>query len=317
MKYKLFISTFLIAQLVIAQQLISFESDEGYSTGDINGQDNWQTSSSGPNFVMNQVITAANATDGSNSLNLVKESDFGVLVNPQMGAYYIFNEAVEVSSSLIVSLDFLIDLQGESEYLFALGDSSPQTNDNITGFILKPSGEIFVLSNSSSDGSGSEVEINTGAIWSTGDWVNMRVEIAGNQQEVFLNDASIYSGVTSNQNTDLESISLLHTNANSTAFIDNIRINNETLSLNDLSANLENIKVKYAVSDKSIHIQNISLNNDLSIKLYSITGQEVFSSPVIASNSPVLIQNLNDGIYIVKLVKKNLGVINNTKILKY
>ncbi|MEF9478101.1 hypothetical protein OWR28_10730 [Chryseobacterium sp. 1B4] len=61
---------FLISSVCIfAQQSISFESTEGFSTGDINGQAGWISTPTGgvPQNVTHQTVSLDKASDGSSS----------------------------------------------------------------------------------------------------------------------------------------------------------------------------------------------------------------------------------------------------------
>ena len=68
MKKKLLLIMVLVSTLSFAQEVISFETAEGFSVGNIDGQNGWFTTSSVSGNITNEVISDELATDGSNSL---------------------------------------------------------------------------------------------------------------------------------------------------------------------------------------------------------------------------------------------------------
>src|ERR1700750_3341630 len=90
MKKIYFIALCLFSAISFAQQqMISFENSDGFYTGNIHGQGTWISTPTGdiPPNVLNQLICTDNATDGMNSLKIVKENTYGTQSIPIIGAF--------------------------------------------------------------------------------------------------------------------------------------------------------------------------------------------------------------------------------------
>ena len=76
MKKFYFLSLALASSLVLSQQIISFEADEGFEIGSINNQNGWSVTEGNDGFIENQIITDETASDGSFSFMNGHEPDF-------------------------------------------------------------------------------------------------------------------------------------------------------------------------------------------------------------------------------------------------
>ncbi len=114
--------TFLAFQLGNTQQTISFEASEGFSVGDINGQNGWVVTGCGEGcFIENQSVSNDFASDGTNALKVSVDPAFGPQ-NLVMGGFYEFAAPVEYETA-IVSYDIYITghVQGDdSDFRFGV-----------------------------------------------------------------------------------------------------------------------------------------------------------------------------------------------------
>ena len=95
-----------------AQQNTSFESSEGFTLGDINGQNGWQSTVDGAGiFPSTQTISNEVASVGTNSLRLQKDPAYGTNLNAFMGAIYNFPTPVS-TANMTFSADVYMTEQG-------------------------------------------------------------------------------------------------------------------------------------------------------------------------------------------------------------
>src|SRR5690606_29816172 len=75
-----------------AQTTVSFESSEGFSLGDINGQNGWVVTGNGSGgFISNQTISSSMASQGTQSLKIDEDPNVVPQANMVMGAFYDFS----------------------------------------------------------------------------------------------------------------------------------------------------------------------------------------------------------------------------------
>ena len=70
----------LISISSFAQQTISFEASEGYTAGNINGQQGWVTTNNGatpPVYLTSQLVSVEMASRGSNSFKITTDAAYG------------------------------------------------------------------------------------------------------------------------------------------------------------------------------------------------------------------------------------------------
>src|SRR5690554_7976045 len=90
-----------IGNSVNAQTTISFESSEGFSIGDINGQNGWTVTGDGTGgFISNQTISSSIASQGTQSLKIDEDTNFGGQQSIVMGAFYDFSGTMSVPYSV-------------------------------------------------------------------------------------------------------------------------------------------------------------------------------------------------------------------------
>jgi hypothetical protein len=301
MKKITFILIFLVSFTGFTQQLISFESGEGYSLGDVNGQDNWTVSLfGGTQSIENHFVSDDIASDGSFSLKLDNEPAFAAQPIRNVGAFYAFDSAI-TPSGLTLSFDINIsELTGTANgTTYEVGFDNPGANATITSVGINTDGSVNIYNNPEADGSGTVQFTPTGDQLAENTWYNFRFEISGSDLEVFLDDVSIYTGFVGTPNTDITRAVCVHDNEGGFFYFDNFRIDNESLSVTDLVAE-ETFDFRYASRTKELLLESPSVMMD-HLRLYNMMGQEVLSRPLSGHSQQLGIENLSNGIYIAQV----------------
>ena len=280
-----------------AQQTISFENSEGFTLGNINTQNGWVTTATnaeGTTFIENQEISSEEASQGTNSFKLVTEDAFPSQQNPVIGGFYNFSSPV-AREGAVVSFDFKItdgfNLDG-NDYRFALtgpDDMGEIFNSAITQ--VRFNGNIAGVNGTSF--------VNLGPTWTEGEWFNVKMEFSGNQVSYSINGVllSSYNVITEVEN--FTGLRIVHDNYGGTAFIDNIKINDETMSTDDFNLN----SFKHFVDANGLNfVSEFEVSN---ITIYNNIGQLVASHKMNSTSGIVNLNNLSSGIYVSKIEISN------------
>lgn len=286
---------YLIALTGFSQDLISFETGEGYVLGDINGQDNWTVSASGPNFIVNQEITDADATDGIYSLRLAQDPAFGGQVARNTGAFYPLDAPLDASTAII---SFDINITSFSATTFEVGFDNTSENATITSIAVNVDGGVFVYANTQADGNGSIIFGDTNEDLLANTWYNIRLEINGSAIEVFIDDASVYTGFVGTPNVDILRAVCVHDNEGGSFLFDNFRINNEVLSVDDVKANAYDFRYASSTKELLLNSPSIPLEN---LAVYNMLGQQVMGSRLSGNSEQLSVYNLPNGVYIAQI----------------
>ncbi|WP_040248208.1 T9SS type A sorting domain-containing protein [Psychroserpens mesophilus] len=294
-----------------AQQTISFETSEGYASGNINTQNGWVTTGDGTGgFIMNQVVSNEQASDGSLSLKIDTEGAFAGQANPIVGAFYNYVTAVPHIDATF-SADMFIDTfdsANTSDYIFGFVNITDGVFVTYVRFTFE--GNISVLAD---DGAGTIILDDTMVDWTPLTWFNVRIEMTGGTNvDVFIDDVSIYSGLVATPNTDIEQVRFAHDNFAGFAHIDNFRTNDEpTASVNEFDTNT----FTHSYNKDTDHLKLTSSSLPISgIELFSVLGQRVMKQTLSRNDELVNMSNLNDGIYLAKINIQ--GKTETIKILK-
>lgn len=279
---------FLISLAATAQQTISFETSEGYSVGDLNGQDGWAVTGCGADcFVENQVITSEQASDGTQSLKISQDPDFGTQSGNVFGGFYNLASAVPIAD-LVISYDVRANLLGTSDFRF--GAVGGTTFNFIVDFNFQ--GNIRVPN---PDGN-----LETIGTWIVDTWYNIRAEITGTTIVYYINDEQVYAS-TLLTSGDLTLIRFTNDNYGGDAYLDNLRINDEALSIEKVTTNT--ISHFYNENAKILKLESVNLNFS-AVEIFSILGQRVLNKTLTNKTENIDLSALNDGIYLAKI---NIG----------
>jgi hypothetical protein len=293
MKKITFLFSFLVVFAATAQQTISFESGEGYTLGDINGQNGWVTTGDGMGgFVTNQFVSDEQASDGTNSFKVAVDPAFGGQQNPVIGGFYNYSAPVPYSTA-VLSADLYLDPfnPNSSDYIFGLVNLTDGVFITYVRFTFE--GNISVLA---ADALGTVVLDDTMQDWVGATWFNVRVELTNNSIEVFIDDTSIYTGNVASPDVDIEQVRFSHDNFGGFGYLDNFRTNDEPLSTFDF----ESAGLDYFVDNRNI--LHLSANQSFeSLSLHNLLGQQVLNQKLNSNNEMIDLNNLSSGVYLTQV----------------
>lgn len=294
---------FLAFTFGYAQQTISFEAPD-YALGDINAQNGWSTTGTGPGtFIENQVISNEQASDGTAALKIVQETAFAGQDNPIVGAFYDYATAVPYTMATF-SADMNIDTfdsADTSDYIFGLVNLTDGVFIAYIRFTFE--GNITVLVDDGT-GTGTIDLIDTNADWTPLTWFNVRMELNNNAIEFFIDNTSIYQGVIATPDTDIEQVRFAHDNFLGFAYVDNFRTNDEDLSVNDFTS--DSFSHYFDVNSKTLNLSS-STNLLNSVEIYDVLGKSVLNTGLSGNEAAIDVSSFKDGIYLARITT-NTGV---------
>ncbi|MFP4846978.1 T9SS type A sorting domain-containing protein [Winogradskyella sp. PE311] len=306
-KITLLITFLAISMYIFPQQTISFEAGEGFALGDINAQSGWVTTGCGAGCnVVNQNISDEQATNGTFSLKTSVDPAFGGQTGgPIIGGFYDLAAPVDYTTA-VVSYDIFINQQDANSSDFRFG---------VTG--LDAMGDSFFVFFIDFNFQGNVRVVNAAgdafidaATWNVNTWYNVRAEITGSNITYFLDDVQIAQSVNLSD-LDFTGIRFVHDNFAGDGFIDNVRINDEELSIDQFSQN--SFTHNYSKISKKLYVEssNIAMSN---IEIYSLLGQNVISKTLTNNSASIDVAELNDGVYIAKVFAN--GNVKSIKFVK-
>lgn len=294
-KITLLFIAFLAFQFGNAQQTISFESSEGFTSGDLNNQNGWTVTGCGPGcFVANQEVSNEQASDGTLSLKTAVDPAFAGQANgPIIGGFYALPSPVNYTDA-IISFDVFISQQDANSSDFRFGVVG---NDGMGGLFftyvvdLDFEGNIKIV-----DPMGTFQVVGT---WSIDTWYNIRAEITGSDVAYFIDNVQVGTSVLLND-FDFVSIRFVHDNFGGNGYIDNLRINDEpTATVNEFGSNVFTHSYDEHSDVLTINSSEQTFNN---IQLFNILGQEVLHIRLSKTTEFIDLQGLQDGIYLAKIM---------------
>ena len=279
-------------------QSISFETSEGYILGNLNGQNNWETTSDDQGgHVENQVITDEAASHRNYSLKLTKEPEFSGQPQPIVGGFYnyaapISNEAATFSADIYINSQQDINALSFNMELvhFDSGDGRFRTylNFNYAGFI-----DVLVAGGPT----GIMVD-NTGQTWSPETWYNIQIHTIGETVKFLLDNEEIYVGTLVTAGP-IDQVRFVHDNYDGFVYIDNFKTNEDPLSVEDFEVG--EIAYFYSNNTKSLSVVSKDLPFN-SIEVFNVLGQSILNNDLSQKEESIDISSLKDGIYIVKVI---------------
>lgn len=282
----------LLMTLCFSQQTASFESNEGFTEGNIHGQGDWISTPTGgiPENITNQIICVDRATDGERSLKITKEPVFGTQTEPIIGAFYLPPTPLAYNN-FSVSFDINMSQIGGSVFGFQGVDSI--TEQFIIRVDFDKTGVMKILRSVS----GVPQLISTGQTWSPDTWY--KVKIVGSAMEIkyYLNEALIYTDTVVNP-LNIDQLRFVHDNAIGTAYIDNVKINNEIiLSVKDSAAKSEKLSLYPNPVEDYLHVKSKSKLDE--VEIFNLHGQKI---DIIYTDNMINVKKLQPNVYVMKAI---------------
>lgn len=302
-KITLLITCLALSSYIFPQQTISFESPEGFALGDLNAQGGWVVTGCGTGcFISNQVVTDEQATNGTQAMKIAPDAAFGSTFGLIFGGFYDLPAPVDYTTA-VISYDIRITQQDANSSDFRFGVVG---DDGMGGLFFTYvidfnfEGNIRIP-----DATGTLINVGT---WVVDTWYNVRAEVTGSNIVYFVDDVQVGTSVLLND-FDFISVRFVHDNFAGEGYLDNLRINDEDLSIDDALKNTFTHSYNKNLDILNLESSNIALTN---VEIYSVLGQSVMSKPLSNTVESINVSSLNDGVYLAKV---DIG--GNTKTIKF
>lgn len=285
------IACVLLSIFSFAQETVSFEDNEGFLAANIHGQNNWISTPTGgnPAHVMNQVVSQDHASHGNASLKIVRENTYGTQSEPVIGGFY--NLPVPLPyTNFSVSFDINISQLDGSVFGFQGVDSIAE--QLVVRLDFDKTGVIKIL-NLVSD---SLELVPTPETWSPNTWYRCKVIGTASDIRYYLNDTLIYTGLAVSP-LNIDQLRFVHDNALGTAYIDQIKINSETiLGVNDNKVDYNILSLYPNPATDFIKIN--AVNTLEKVEVYDVVGKKM---DIGLQNNTVDVKHLSPGIYFMSI----------------
>ncbi|MFC4163722.1 T9SS type A sorting domain-containing protein [Epilithonimonas zeae] len=301
-KYLLILS--LVSSFAFAQQTISFEASEGFVAGDINGQNGWEvTLNSDDEPIKNQVITTEKASEGTQSIKIDVDLDENFLFFPIFGAAKLFDNVYDYKNTT-VEMDVFITEKEASNFDFGtFGIVDTDEYMPVAIFAFNSLGILEVVKNE--DYQYESTNFN----WEANRWYKLKSVTSENEIKFYVDGALVHT-IPNFSKTNITGINLLHDNFSGGAYIDNIKINDEVMAVNDVKK--ANIKL-YPNPVKDILKINLSNNENISeINIYNVAGQKL---KTVSKQTEINVESLSKGVYLID-IKTDKNKTYNSKFIK-
>ena len=282
MKKHLLVGMVAFSSLLSAQQLISFESTEGFTLGSIHGQQGWVTGvMDGYDLdVNNTALLATNISDiditNTQAFHNTHSLKLSLTPHTSLGGYDLLGGFYELSAPLdvnnfTISFDLKIENVSNNDFIF----QAVNTNASGTPFIymldFSYDGNIYALTST-----GVGFDLAQISPWTPNTW--HRVKIVGTPTGIdyYLDNNIIYVAPHLNPaNTTINRIDFLHDNIGDTnGFIDRIAINNEAaLSVKETAENNTAITIYPNPTADVLHIS--SEEKIHSVAIFDMAGRRM------------------------------------------
>ena len=304
MKKLYFLTIGLFSIFATAQQTISFETSEAYNLGNVNGQNGWEiTLNSGNQPINNQTISNENASEGTQSLKIDVDE------NENFGWFPIFGASKQLTSdfnyvNLNVEFDVFISELDGSTFEFGTWGVSGDEFVPISVYSFNYTGNLEIVNSVDYDYE------TSGFTWEANKWYKLKAEITENDIKYYVDGNLVYTGQNFAK-VNVAGVNFLHDNFGGHAFIDNIKLNNETLAASDFQKEKLNIYPNPVKNNLNFSLPNAE--KIAKIKITNIAGQTVLNKEI--SQNTMNLENLKPGVYLVTITNTK-GISYSSKFIK-
>lgn len=301
-KYLLILS--LISSFTFAQQTISFESSEAFNLGTVQGQNGWEVTLNSDELpINNQVISNDRASVGTQSLKISVDADENFGWFPIYGAAKLFDRPYNFVNTTIEFDVFITELDGSTFEFGTFGVVDTDEFMPISIYSFNYTGNLEVVNSEDYDYE------NANFTWEANRWYKLKSVITDTDIKFYIDGALIHTMPNFSQ-TDITGINFVHDNFGGSAYIDNLKINDEVLAVNDVTKG--SIKL-YPNPVKDILKLNLPNGEKIAtIEVYNTVGQKVSD---FRNAEEINLNHLKSGIYIINL-KNTEGKTYSSKIIK-
>ncbi|GGG51358.1 T9SS type A sorting domain-containing protein [Epilithonimonas arachidiradicis] len=280
-----FFATSAIFYSVNAQTKISFEASEGFTLGDILGQNAnintfWSDSASVEDTAE---ITSEKASDGTNSVKIINYDD------TELGGIYITN--IPSYGKTTISYDIFVPELGGSDNMFMVFTEE----GGLINVDFDYEGNVLI-------GNYETQEYEEITTYNSNTWYNLKAEIDFSTREIkyYLNNNLIHTGTAIGTATTIEEIDFAIDNFGTDAYFDNIQVKDTTLAVSE--AGKKDIFTIYP--NPAVDVVNFDVAGKInSVEVYDAAGKLVKS--VNDGAKSVNVAALAKGSYVVKVKVDN------------
>lgn len=267
-------------------QKISFENSEGYTVGNLGGQQGWTVWGGLP--VANAQVVNSNPTDGTRSFNMISNG----LVQDPCGIEKNITSLV-TSNDVEISFDYNFAGLNSSSYEIAIYNNALISDYTAAFQIDYLTGTLSFRTNSG---------LVDGPVLAANQWHNLKMIIkqSDNTLKYFANGTQIYSGALG-VNKNVQAIDFVYDDYGTGFRVDNIQINNLPVLSTDEVGKKESIKIYPNPTAEILNIETDSKIN--SITIFDAKGSLIknFQETGISNGKRINVSDLISGIYMVKV----------------
>lgn len=267
-------------------QKISFENSEGYTVGNLGGQQGWTVWGGLP--VANAQVVNSNPTDGTRSFNMISNG----LVQDPCGIEKNITSLV-TSNDVEISFDYNFAGLNSSSYEIAIYNNALISDYTAAFQIDYLTGTLSFRTNSG---------LVDGPVLVANQWHNLKMIIkkSDNTLKYFANGAQIYSGALG-VNKNVQAIDFVYDDYGTGFRVDNIQINNLPVLSTDEVGKKESIKIYPNPTTEILNIETDSKIN--SIAIFDAKGSLIknFQETGISNGKRINVSDLISGIYMLKV----------------
>ena len=267
-------------------QKISFENSEGYTVGNLGGQQGWTVWGGLP--VANAQVVNSNPTDGTRSFNMISNG----LVQDPCGIEKNITSLV-TSNDVEISFDYNFAGLNSSSYEIAIYNNALISDYTAAFQIDYLTGTLSFRTNSG---------LIDGPVLAANQWHNLKMIIkqSDNTLKYFANGTQIYSGALG-VNKNVQAIDFVYDDYGTGFRVDNIQINNLPVLSTDEVGKKELIKIYPNPTADILNIETDSKIN--SIAIFDTKGSLIknFQETGISNGKRIDVSDLISGIYMVKV----------------
>lgn len=267
-------------------QKISFENSEGYTVGNLGGQQGWTVWGGLP--VANAQVVNSNPTDGTRSFNMISNG----LVQDPCGIEKNITSLV-TSNDVEISFDYNFAGLNSSSYEIAIYNNALISDYTAAFQIDYLTGTLSFRTNSG---------LVDGPVLAANQWHNLKMIIkqSDNTLKYFANGTQIYSGALG-VNKNVQAIDFVYDDYGTGFRVDNIQINNLPVLSTDEVGKKESIKIYPNPTAEILNIETDSKIN--SIAIFDAKGSLIknFEETGISNGKRINVSDLISGIYMVKV----------------
>lgn len=285
----------MVFGLVSGQETISFEASEDFELGNLNAQNGWEvTDDSEGNFLENQVVTDAEASDGTYSFKNAYEPDYNFQWLPIFGAAKNF-DSPKSYEDFTFSYDVMVtDTLGADFEMTLFGINADEEFVPVAGIAMENRGMIYVIKdiNYGSD--------YTDAEWTPNTWVNVKIEVTAEELNYYVDDVLVYTG-DNYTSVDIVGFNMLHNNYGADGYYDNITFASGTLGNTDFT-DMSDLRIYPNPVQDELKIKGIDLEQISQVSIYNLSGQQMMESKSVEN---LEVSHLSQGVYILKIDTQN------------